>query len=296
MGKALIPLRRLEQVVRRRGQGDRISSYPFVSGDTFRSACDLSIDDLEDFREAPADDLGNSRIVFAEVEQIPQLDGVLSRSGLACQDTRLVIHNGDIVDHERVAALAATFRRVYCVNWLGSQDIAEPIPIGLENNYININGRVKDFEPCLPMNRRRILSLERPISVLSTFDPRTNLGVRYPLSIIARKHPCVTSPRYRLTPKSHRHALLQSLFVLSPPGNGPDCHRTWEAMYHGAVPIVWEKAWPFRHLSLPVLTTSSWQEALELVAQDPLKLWMEVVHRQHPALWFEFYAMRLRTP
>lgn len=27
-------------------------------------------------------------------------------------------------------------------------------------------------------------------------------------------------------------------FVISPPGNGPQCHRTWEAMYMGCVPIV----------------------------------------------------------
>jgi hypothetical protein len=27
-------------------------------------------------------------------------------------------------------------------------------------------------------------------------------------------------------------------FVVSPPGNGLDCHRTWEAMLMGAIPIV----------------------------------------------------------
>jgi hypothetical protein len=27
-------------------------------------------------------------------------------------------------------------------------------------------------------------------------------------------------------------------FVISPPGNGIDCHRTWEALYVGCIPIV----------------------------------------------------------
>jgi hypothetical protein len=27
-------------------------------------------------------------------------------------------------------------------------------------------------------------------------------------------------------------------FVVSPPGNGIDCHRTWESLYLGSIPIV----------------------------------------------------------
>jgi hypothetical protein len=27
-------------------------------------------------------------------------------------------------------------------------------------------------------------------------------------------------------------------FILSPPGNGIDCHRTWEVLYLGSIPIV----------------------------------------------------------
>jgi hypothetical protein len=40
---------------------------------------------------------------------------------------------------------------------------------------------------------------------------------------------------------SHMEFLLKcrrAKFVLSPEGNGVDCHRTWEALYMGAVPIV----------------------------------------------------------
>lgn len=32
--------------------------------------------------------------------------------------------------------------------------------------------------------------------------------------------------------------LGNSRFVVSPPGNGIDCHRTWEALALGAIPIV----------------------------------------------------------
>ncbi|MGK4301821.1 hypothetical protein, partial [Klebsiella pneumoniae] len=32
--------------------------------------------------------------------------------------------------------------------------------------------------------------------------------------------------------------LSESYFVLSPPGMGQDCYRTWEAIFMGSIPIV----------------------------------------------------------
>lgn len=52
-------------------------------------------------------------------------------------------------------------------------------------------------------------------------------------------------------------------FVLSPFGNGMDCHRTWEALCLGCIPIL--KAPNFKSLfeDLPVLIVNSWSEVTE---------------------------------
>ena len=44
-------------------------------------------------------------------------------------------------------------------------------------------------------------------------------------------------------------------FVASPAGNGLDCHRTWEAIYLGVVPIVENNAMnkSFKKLGLPMI-------------------------------------------
>jgi len=49
-------------------------------------------------------------------------------------------------------------------------------------------------------------------------------------------------------------------FVISPSGNGLDCHRTWEALCLGCIPIV--KSSPIDHLfeGLPVLIVNSWSD------------------------------------
>lgn len=50
------------------------------------------------------------------------------------------------------------------------------------------------------------------------------------------------------------------MFVLSPFGNGMDCHRTWEALCLGCIPIV--KAPNFKKMfeNLPVLIVDNWSE------------------------------------
>jgi hypothetical protein len=42
----------------------------------------------------------------------------------------------------------------------------------------------------------------------------------------------------KMTFSEYLDRLLDSKFVLSPPGNGIDCYRTWEILAMGAVPIV----------------------------------------------------------
>jgi hypothetical protein len=62
----------------------------------------------------------------------------------------------------------------------------------------------------------------------------------------------------------YRRALADSKFVLSPAGNGFDCHRTWEAMYLGAIPIVKKIHWPFNDKKLPVLIVNEWEDLLDM--------------------------------
>ena len=48
-------------------------------------------------------------------------------------------------------------------------------------------------------------------------------------------------------------------FILSPPGAGIDCHRTWEALYTGTIPIVISSSINELYNDLPVVTVPSWE-------------------------------------
>jgi hypothetical protein len=71
-----------------------------------------------------------------------------------------------------------------------------------------------------------------------------------------------------ITPKQFRKLILRSKYVLSPPGNGPDCHRTWEALYLGSTPVVHRKSWAFSGHAIPALVVDSWAEIGEKIKTE----------------------------
>jgi hypothetical protein len=64
---------------------------------------------------------------------------------------------------------------------------------------------------------------------------------------------------------------IEYAFVLSPRGNGRDCHRTWEALILGCIPIV--KMSPIDSLydDLPVLCVRSWSDISESLLADTIE-------------------------
>jgi len=53
---------------------------------------------------------------------------------------------------------------------------------------------------------------------------------------------------------------IQYAFVLSPYGQGMDCHRTWEALILGSIPIIKSKEFVKMFEDLPVLIVNDWSE------------------------------------
>ena len=64
--------------------------------------------------------------------------------------------------------------------------------------------------------------------------------------------------------------MRQSLFVACPPGNGPDTHRFWEALYLGAVPIILEEHKVDAFKDWPHITVPNWN-FLEFIKREELE-------------------------
>jgi hypothetical protein len=59
-------------------------------------------------------------------------------------------------------------------------------------------------------------------------------------------------------------------FVISPHGNGLDCHRTWEALVLGCIPIVKTSALDEIYNDLPVLIVQEWKDVTEQLLNDTI--------------------------
>jgi hypothetical protein len=236
------------------------SSYPYLSGDTYRLTCDVDASSNEALSEISM----SNKSIFTTVERLQSLTDHLNTNNLILFETDLVIHNGDEVPNvATLDYLSTKFKRIYCVNWLGNHPKIEPIPIGLENIKYLRNGIPSDFNRMRMKNK--IQFMDRPINLLVAFSLHTNPIERSAALSAARRVPGVKIIDNFIYPYEYLKLVSQSKFVLSPPGNGPDCHRTWESIYLGAVPIVYKSAWPFRDFNLPVAQVSDWNEVLGVV-------------------------------
>jgi hypothetical protein len=117
---------------------------------------------------------------------------------------------------------------------------------------------------------RQALSLPqpRPLRLLINFKVRSSEPSDHRTAAIRAAQANLEPDRIVHLPKVPRHrvweAYLRVSFVVSPPGVGLDCHRTWEALILGAIPIVWhEDAMEPLYSQLPIVRVHSWSELTE---------------------------------
>jgi hypothetical protein len=165
--------------------------------------------------------------------------------------TVLLTHNSDhCIDEKFLKYLDGnTISKWYCQNRLINHPKLISIPIGLANSqWVHGNQQVitsvrdeNNIKECL---------------VYKNFDINTNYDERMLCNNITNSKGIYMSPH--TSNEQYWRYISKSCFVISPPGNGIDCHRIWEALYLKTVPIVkYHEAFSqFKHL--PILFIDDW--------------------------------------
>jgi hypothetical protein len=136
--------------------------------------------------------------------------------------------------------------------WRANQDDGGVTPLQQENDLLNIRNRMpalKDRECKIYCNAH--LAPDR-------FYDRQSACNELPRNVMNYTNGFI--PRMQTWENNAKHA-----FVLSPYGNGMDCHRTWEALCLGAIPVVRGHMFDDLYKDLPVLIVDNWRDVNEEV-------------------------------
>jgi hypothetical protein len=257
------------RITRKFGLHKTGSSFPYISGDTYKFSCDLIFTGNNPDFSRNFDSFGDGRDLRLFVP-LPLADEFITWSESVMRQfnrVKLFFHNGDTLPpYKEIENLALRFGGIKCVNWLGQVKNIEPIPIGLENRRLHTNGVPGDFNKLI---RAGIPSLgARENHILVSFSVSTNLDERVRALDCVKNLSGTDVRHFQGSVSDYQQELLRSRYVLSPPGNGYDCHRTWEAIYLGAIPVVKRAYWPFTHMDLPVIVLDDWSELKSLQTMD----------------------------
>jgi hypothetical protein len=78
--------------------------------------------------------------------------------------------------------------------------------------------------------------------------------------------------------------MIQCKYVISPHGNGLDCHRTWEALILGCIPIVKTSPLDPMFAGLPVLIVQKWSDITQTFL-DNFKPEYSQIHKLELSYW-----------
>lgn len=219
----------------------------FITGNKFKRSCHYSYDEQGFIKHREPKDEEILRI-FVKIDYV--------HSFFTQKQERpyiLVTHNGDLpVDDNYLQYMSdPNLIKWYGQNIMTTHSKLSSIPIGL-GNEIWPHGDEKVFNEVITQN----LPKERLIYV--NFDVNTNRRERnYCLSEMNKNG---LEMGNKLPFKQYLEEVAKSYFVVSPNGNGVDCHKTWESLYLGSIPIVTKSINIDFYRDYPIIIIDNWSD------------------------------------
>lgn len=232
----------------------RISSDPYITGDTIRAQCDWIID--ETMKTFDPEIVYDGDIIFLNAnwhgfffEKVhPQIKARYI----------LVTHNsvfhapGKYESYLDDPQLIAWFAK----NTMIIHPKMHPLPLGIANKYWP-HGNTD----IVTNMRSQLATIQKDILLYVNFDTNTNPArldifnhfAQQPFSHVEKPKPF----------DAYLHDLARSKFVISPPGSSLDCHRIWEALLANCIPIIIHSPLDLLLHDLPVLLINDWNEVTE---------------------------------
>jgi hypothetical protein len=242
--------------IRPRNLDIRKDNFPYLGADTYYNLCNVQITKSSHLNSLNVMSSESDRKMYILGELVPELftTAKLIKTKLSSKFNFILISESDLAFNvSELEQLLDISERIYYHNVLGHNPLITPIPLGIEKQSFRNGSRMGDFKK-LPNTE----VISRPINFLVAWNDKTNiLRKSYKTFFEGVKTALVV--KNRLNSHTLHKLMRKTLFVPSPAGNGLDCHRTWEALYLGCVPVVLESDF-CGDSTWPVLVIQNWNE------------------------------------
>jgi len=198
-----------------------------ITGNAFKNICDDFLDEEKKYIDISK----KPKIIFLKTDWIE----LFKQRVLPLIDYKfkLVTHNAD---RPAISGNLDLLEDSRLITWYGMNiDIAhsklQSIPIGIANEKWPHGDKDILLKIINENNKKENL-------VYCNFDVNTNFYKRYDTLKQLESHLYINFEKEKLAFEDYTRKLSTYKYVISPPGNSIDCHRIWESIYLGVIPIV----------------------------------------------------------
>jgi hypothetical protein len=235
----------------------RKSNYPFLGSDTYFNLCNFSITNRNDFKRLMGNPISSEFKIFVVASLIPELLQLLENNKIKSKNKAqyiLITEADNVFKTQELELLLSISEKIFASNLLGKHDKILKIPLGLEKQSFRSAGRRRDFL------HEKLPNKSRKYNFVVAWNDETNKNRNsYRHMFFPVKNSIMINNR--ISARTLHRLMLKTLFVPSPAGNGLDCHRTWEALYLGCVPVVLRQDFCGDD-TWPVLVVENWGEII----------------------------------
>ncbi len=264
----------------------RPTNWPYISGDSFRSLAQHIFDESITFEPL---DVQNGDIIFVRTNYLKTFFESLYPN--IKNNFILISHNEDMcIDTDFL--IYANEKKIihwFAENLLLKHEKITPIPIG-------IYSRFGDKKNIVIQSIEKLKDSEKELNkIFYNFNINTNINIRKKILDILDKLPLAETTTSRLVQREYFDISSRYKFIASPPGNGPDCHRTWEALYLNSIPIVERSVFTeyFEKLKLPLLVIEKWEDLEKYTEENLSDMFENIINKSDKKALFMPYWIDL---
>jgi len=233
-------------------------SYPYVTGMGFRNRSHMIFDEF--VQESPDKITDDGQVVFIKTDLVPYFFDVV----MPQINYKVVIltHNSALGIDQRYVHFLNNKKVIswYAQNANFEHPKLSSIPLGIANLRWP-HGDISKIDKVKQMK------LEKQHLVYMNFDLKTNIGERTKVFNMFNKQKFVLKGDKKPFVE-YLQDLATCKYTLSPPGAGIDCHRIWESIAVGTIPIVQNCHNISFHTKMPILIIDDWAQLTEDFLKD----------------------------